>query len=196
MRKLAVITNVTLDGVMQSPSGPDEDRRDGFEHGGWTQPYNDPVMAEEMGKRSSGTGALLFGRWTYESFASYWPDQPDDVPFAKVLNDSTKYVASRTLKEPLPWRTSTLLEGDAGGAVARLKEEPGPDLAVLGSGDLVQTLMKRNLVDEFVLSIFPLVLGSGRRLFRDGGSLASLELVDSLSTTTGVVIATYRTPGS
>ena len=137
-------------------------------------------------------GALLLGRRTYEDFYAYWPNQPEPNPFTAVLNNSQKYVASTTLEEPLPWRNSTLLKGDAAEAVARLKEQPGKDLVVLGSGELVQSLMRRNLVDEYVLLIHPLVLGSGRRLFTDGGAFAALRLVDANTTATGVVIATYQ----
>jgi dihydrofolate reductase len=137
-------------------------------------------------------GALLFGRRTYEQFASFWSTQPDDNPFAAVLNERQKYVASTTLEEPLSWKNSSLLEGDAVESVATLKAQPGKDLVVLGSGELVQSLMRRNLVDEYVLLIHPLVLGSGRRLFSDDGPSAALRLVDTKTTTTGVVIATYH----
>jgi dihydrofolate reductase len=192
MSKVVVNTNLTLDGVMQAPGHPDEDRRGGFEQGGWATPYADSVMAGAMGEGIAKGGALLFGRRTYEQFASVWPNQPEDNPYATVLNNRQKYVASTTLREPLSWSNSTLLEGDAAEAVARLKEQPGKDLVVLGSGELVQSLMRRNLVDEYVLLIHPLVLASGRRLFPDGGTFAALRLVDSLTTTTGVVIATYQ----
>jgi dihydrofolate reductase len=192
MSKLVVNVNLTLDGVMQAPSDHDEDRRGGFEHGGWAPPYFDQVMADVAAEGIAKGGALLFGRRTYEQFASFWSTQPDDNPFAAVLNERQKYVASRTLEEPLSWKNSTLLEGDAMDAVARLKEQPGGDLVVLGSGELVQSLMSRNLVDEYVLLIHPLVLGSGRRLFTDGGSPGSLRLVETKATTTGVVIATYQ----
>jgi dihydrofolate reductase len=175
---------------MQAPGRSDEDRRGGFEHGGWAQPYNDSVMAA-MGEGMANTGALLLGRRTYEDFHGFWPKQKDN-PFTEVLNNTQKYVASTTLKEPLPWSNSTLLKGDAADAVARLKEQPGKDLVILGSGELIQSLMRRNLVDEYVLLIHPLVLGSGRRLFPDGGSFATLRLVDTKTTTTGVVIATYQ----
>jgi dihydrofolate reductase len=192
MSRLVVNTNLTLDGVMQSPSDHDEDRRGGFEHGGWAPPYFDQVMADLAAEGIAKGGALLFGRRTYEQFASYWSTQPEDKPFAAVLNERQKYVASTTLEEPLPWRNSTLLEGVAAEAVTRLKEQPGGDLVVLGSGELVQSLMERNLVDEYVLLIHPLVLGSGRRLFTDGGASVALRLVDTKTTTTGVVIATYQ----
>jgi dihydrofolate reductase len=180
--------------VMQAPGRPDEDRRGGFEHGGWAQPYNDPVMASVAAEGMASTGPLLFGRRTYEDFFSFWPHQTDN-PFTEVLDNTLKYVASTTLKEPLPWSNSALLHGDAAEAVARLKQEPGKDMVVLGSGELVQSLMRRNLVDQYVLLIHPLVLGSGRRLFQDGGSSATLRLLDAKTTTTGVVIATYQKEG-
>jgi dihydrofolate reductase len=191
MSRLVVINHLTLDGVMQAPGRPDEDRRGGFEHGGWARPYGDEVMGRVMGEGMAKGGALLLGRRTYEDFAAFWPKQRDN-PFTPVLNERRKYVASRTLQEPLPWVNSTLLEGDAADAVARLKQEQDDDLGVLGSGELVQSLMRRNLVDQYLLTIHPLVLGSGRRLFTDGGAYASLRLVDAITTTTGVVIATYR----
>jgi dihydrofolate reductase len=137
------------------------------------------------------TGVLLLGRRTYEDFYAVWPNRTDN-PFTEVLNNTQKYVASTTLEEPLAWQNSTLLGGDAAEAVARLKEESGKDLVVLGSGELVQSLMQRNLVDEYMLLIHPLVLGSGRHLFTDGGAFAALRLVGTKTTTTGVVIATYQ----
>ena len=191
MSKLVVNSNLTLDGVMQSPADPDEDRRDGFELGGWAPPYFDRVMGDVAAEGMAAGGALLFGRRTFDQFASFWSTQPDDNPFAAVLNTRRKYVASTTLEEPLPWSNSTLLKGDAMEAVAELKRQDD-DLVVLGSGQLVQSLMRADLVDEYVLLIHPLVLGTGRRLFTDGGSSADLRLVDSKTTTTGVVIATYQ----
>jgi len=149
------------------------------------------VAAEGIAKG----GALLLGRRTYEDFSGFWPNQTDN-PFTEVLDNTLKYVASTTLEEPLPWRNSTLLQGDAAEAVARLKQQPGKDLVVLGSGELVQSLRRRNLVDEYVLLIHPLVLGSGRRLFPDGGAFATLRLADTKTTTTGVVIATYQEEGN
>jgi dihydrofolate reductase len=192
MSRLVVNENLTLDGVMQSPASPDEDRRDGFERGGWAPPYFDQVMGDVAAEGMAKGGAMLFGRRTFEQFASFWSTQPDDNPFAAVLNNRQKYVASRTLEEPLSWRNSTLLQGDAVEAVAELKEQPDNDLVVLGSGELVRSLMRADLVDEYVLLIHPLVLGSGRRLFPDGGVSAALRLVDTKTTTTGVVIATYH----
>ena len=190
MRKVSVTNNITLDGVMQSPAAPNEDPRGGFEHGGWAMPYNDAdkgkAMAEGMAKR----GSLLFGRRTYEHFFKVWPGRTDN-PFTEVLDNTQKYVASRTLEEPLPWKNSTLLHGDAADAIAKLKAEPGDDLMILGSGDLIHSLAARHLIDQYVLLIHPLVLGSGRRLFTDDGTFAKLRLVKSLTTSTGVIIATY-----
>src|SRR5258707_4994717 len=191
MSKVVVTNSLTLDGVMQAPGRPDEDLRGGFEHGGWALPYNDAVMGKMMAEGMAQGGALLLGRRTYEDFYAVWPNRTDN-PFTAVLNTSQKYVASTTLEEPLPWSNSTLLKGDAAEAVARLKEQPGKDLVILGSGELAQSLMRRNLIDEYVLLIHPLGLGSGRRLFADGGAFAALRLVDSKTTTTGVVIATYQ----
>ena len=141
----------------------------------------------------TGVGAILLGRRTYEDFYAYWPNQPEPNPFTAVLNNTRKYVASTTLKEPLAWANSTLLRGDAAEAVAGLKAQLGPDLLVLGSGVLVQSLLRHNLVDEFVLLIHPFVLGTGRRLFAEGIPPTALRLVDSKTTPSGVVIATYRT---
>ncbi len=191
MSKVVVFTSLTLDGVMQAPGRPDEDRRGGFEHGGWATPYADQVLGNVAAEGMATTAGILLGRRTYEDFFEFWPKQTDN-PFTEVLNDTQKYVASKTLSDPLPWSNSTLLEGDAAEAVARLKWQSDKDLVVLGSGDLAQSLMGRNLVDEYVLLIHPLVLGSGRRLFADGGPFAALRLVDTKATTTGVVIATYQ----
>ncbi|MGH8840678.1 MAG: dihydrofolate reductase family protein [Jiangellaceae bacterium] len=191
MSKIVVFNSLTLDGVMQAPGRPDEDRRGGFEHGGWAQPYMDAVMGEVAAQGMAEGGPILFGRRTYEDFFSYWPHQTDN-PFTEVLDNSQKYVASRTLHEPLPWQNSTLLKDDVPQAVAELREQPGKDIVVLGSGDLLQSLIRHGLVDEYMLLIHPLVLGSGRRLFPDDGSFARLRLVDSVATTTGVIIATYK----
>jgi dihydrofolate reductase len=191
MRKVVVTNNLTLDGVMQAPGRPDEDVRGGFDRGGWALRYNDPVMGRVMGEGMAQAGALLLGRRTYEDFASVWPNRTDN-PFTDVLDATQKYVASTTLAEPLPWKNSTLLKGDAADAVADLKQQPGPDLTILGSGELIQSLRHRNLIDEYVLLIHPLVLGSGRRLFPDGSPPADLRLAGSVTTTTGVMIATYQ----
>jgi dihydrofolate reductase len=191
MTRIVAFESLTLDGVMQAPGRPDEDRRDGFEHGGWAVPYSDPVIGQAAQEGMGSTGGLLFGRRTYEDFHGFWPKQTGN-PFTEVLDNSLKYVASATLKEPLPWKNSRLLDGDAGEAVARLRQQPGKDLVILGSGKLAQALMRHDLIDEYILLIHPLVLGSGRRLFPDGGWPATLRLVDSKTATTGVLIATYR----
>ena len=191
MRNITVVNHMTLDGVMQAPARQDEDPRGDFQFGGWAAPNTDPVMGEVLGAGRTTGGSLLFGRRTYEDFFEVWPHRRDN-PFTEILNRAHKYVASRkTLSEPLPWINSTLLAGDAADAVGRLKQEPGGDLTILGSGQLIGSLFRRGLIDEFVLMIHPLVLGQGRRLFPDGAS-ASLELINSVTTTKGVVIATYR----
>lgn len=191
MRRIVVTTNVTLDGVMQAPGRADEDVRGGFQHGGWALPYDDEVKAEAMSRGMAQTGAMLLGRRTYEDFYSVWPHRTDN-PFTGFLNGAQKYVASRTLTEPLPWQNSTLLKGDAADAVAALKRQPGPDLAVIGSGELARSLARRGLVDEYVLLIHPLVFGSGQCLFDEGAPPARLRLISSVSTGTGVIIATYQ----
>jgi dihydrofolate reductase len=191
MSDVVVFTSLTLDGVMQAPGRPDEDRRGGFAHGGWAQPYNDPVIASVAAEGMASSGSLLLGRRTYEDLHSFWPHQTDN-PFTEVLDNAQKYVASTTLAEPLPWRNSTLLKGDAAEAVAGLKQQPGKDIVVLGSGELTRSLMRRDLIDRYTLLIHPLVLGSGRRLFADGGAFTALRLVHARTTTTGVVIATYE----
>jgi dihydrofolate reductase len=191
MRKVGVTNNLTLDGVMQAPGGKDEDLRDGFTYGGWAAPYNDAVKGRIMAQGMAKRGSLLFGRRTYEHFFKVWPGRTDN-PFTEVLDNTQKYVASRTLTEPLPWKNSTLLHGDAADAVASLKQEPGDDLVILGSGVLVQSLMRRQLIDEMVLIIHPLVLGTGRRMFGDDGTFAKFRLVESVPTTTGAIIATYQ----
>lgn len=191
MRKLIVLENVTLDGVMQAPGGRDEDASNGFTHGGWAAPYHDAVKMQKMGDGMSRGADLLFGRKTYEIFYRTWHGRTDN-PFSPVLERARKYVASHSLRAPLPWANSTLLDGDVADAVARLKREDGLDLLVMGSGVLAQSLMRRGLVDEFTLMIHPLVLGTGQRLFVDGGACASLSLVENIPTSTGVMIATYR----
>jgi dihydrofolate reductase len=191
MRKVMVLNNLTLDGVMQAPGRPDEDHRGGFEHGGWATPYDDAVKGQAMGEGMSQRPALLFGRRTYEDFYKVWPGRTDN-PFTAVLDGAQKYVASRTLRAPLPWINSTLLDGDAADAVDRLRREPGPDLLVMGSGVLVESLVRRDLVDRFMLLIHPLVLGTGRCLFTHDGTVARLRLVKCVPTTTGVIMVTYE----
>jgi dihydrofolate reductase len=191
MRSIQAVELLTLDGVMQAPGGRDEDRRGGFDQGGWATPYNDEIMGQEMAK-GMGDTELLFGRRTYEILHAAWADRTDPNPFTQVLNDTRKYVASTTLTDPLPWVNSVLLDGDAADALRELKNGPGKDLVILGSGELVRALMAADLVDVYRLLIHPLVLGSGRRLFDDGSALARLQLEDSIITTTGVVITTYK----
>ena len=191
MRKIIVFMSLTLDGVIQAPGRPDEDRRGGFEYGGWAGTYADPEMGKAAAESWATTDGILLGRRTYEDFYAVWPHRTDN-PYTEVLNNTQKYVASTTLKEPLPWMNSTLLNGDATDAVARLKEQPGKDIVVLGSGELVQSLMRGRLVDRYVLLIHPLILGSGRRLFNDDDSRVALRLVDTKTTSTGVMIATYQ----
>ncbi|HTK54747.1 MAG TPA: dihydrofolate reductase family protein [Gemmatimonadaceae bacterium] len=191
MRKINVTNNVTLDGVMQAPGSANEDTRNGFTRGGWAAPYHDEVKMKIMGRGMARRGALLFGRHTYEHFFKVWPGRTDN-PYTEVLDNTQKYVVSRTLKEPLPWKNSTLLAGDAEDTVAALKNDPGVDLTILGSGELVRSLVRCNLIDQFILLIHPLVLGSGQRMFGDDGTLAKFTLTESVPTTTGVIIATYE----
>ncbi|MFR9780662.1 dihydrofolate reductase family protein [Micromonospora sp. MS34] len=191
MRRIIVTNNVSVDGVMQAPGRPDEDTRDGFTRGGWALPYQDAVLGRKMGEGMASTGALLLGRRTYLDFAGYWPRQTGN-PFTPVLDALPKYVASTTLAEPLPWVNSHLLKGDVIEAVTELKAQPGPDIAVLGSGELVRSLRRHGLVDAYVLLVHPLVLGTGRRLFAAGDTPDELRLVGSVTTTTGVVIASYE----
>ncbi len=189
MGNVVVICNLTLDGVMQAPGHPEEDPRDGFTHGGWAAPYSADAMGRVMAERSGRQGAMLFGRRTYQRFASFWPAQPDN-PFTDVLNKIQKYVVSATLSSPLPWVNSTLLTGDLGDSVTALKtSEPERDLIILGSGVLIGSLLSQQLIDEFILLFHPLVLGSGRRLFPDGGPGAEFRLTSAV----GVVICSYRT---
>jgi len=192
MRTLTVTEHLSLDGVMQSPSGPDEDPSGGFEHGGWHVPYFDESFARIVGGSIPDTGAYLFGRRTYELMAAHWPNAPADDMFAQTLNKTPKYVASTTLAEPLEWQNTTLLDGDVAAAVAALKDEPGGDIVVLGSGNLAQTLIEHDLVDEYALMIDPLLLGSGKRLFAGGTRRMPLRLVDTKTTDAGVLFATYR----
>jgi dihydrofolate reductase len=193
MAKIVVINHSTLDGVMQSPGRPEEDGRDGFTHGGWGARNSDEEMLGHVYARVSESGGLrlLLGRWTYEEMLGYWNTQ--DSPFKEGLNNAPKYVASRTLHEPLPWPNSTLLRGAAADAVAALKEQTAGDLFVMGSGDLIETLMRHRLIDEFLLVIHPLVLGTGRKMFSEGVPPQGLRLVDGKATAKGVIIATYET---
>jgi dihydrofolate reductase len=189
MRELIVNTFMTLDGVMQAPGGPEEDRGGGFEHGGWSFGYWDEQMQSVIGELISKPFDLVLGRKTYEIFAAHWPYS--DEPAAEPLNRATKHVASTTLKE-LDWQNSRLIEGGVPDGVRALKQEDGPELQVHGSANLLQTLLEHGLIDEFRIWTFPLVLGNGKRLF-DGGTVpAGLELTSSQISSTGVIIATYR----
>jgi len=191
MSKVVAFIHLSLDGVMQAPGRPGEDPRGGFTHGGWAAPYGDDVMMKAIGESMGRTGAILLGRRTYEDFYDVWPKRTDN-PFTPVLNNTLKYVASRTLSEPLPWMNSRLLKGNAEELVADLRRQPGKDIVVLGSCVLLQSLLRCHLVDELMLTINPLLLGAGRRLFPTDGPLATLRLVDSRTTTKGVLITRYQ----
>jgi dihydrofolate reductase len=191
MRKVIVSEFLTLDGVMQAPGDRNEDRSGGFDHGGWQLDYFDDTLGSAVMEVLGVTGGFLLGRRTYEIFAAHWPNQPADDPLAGTFNELPKYVVSTTLTEPLAWQNSTLVRGDVAAEIAALKEQPGEAIQVIGSGELVQTLIRHDLIDEYRLMIHPLVLGSGRRLFREELPLVRLRLVDSKPTSTGVLIATY-----
>jgi dihydrofolate reductase len=193
MRELIVSTFLTLDGVMQAPGGPEEDDSGGFAYGGWSVHYWDELMGQVMTEAMSIPFDLVLGRRTYDIFATYWPHAPEEAG-AKPLNEATKYVVSRS-RPTLEWSPSVLIEGDAAEGIAALKKEDGPELQVHGSGNLIQTLMRHNLIDQYRLWVFPLVLGSGKRLFADGTTPSGLKLVDSKVSTTGVVIGTYEPAG-
>ena len=210
MRKLVVSTFITLDGVMQAPGGPEEDPTGGFTHGGWSVNYWDDAMGRRMDEYMARPFDLLLGRRTYEIFAAHWPHVTDDAPAgeggpealgetagsaAGPLNSATKYVASRTLQR-VDWVNSRLIEGDVASAVAQLKREDGPEIQVHGSANLIQTLLQNDLIDEFRLMVFPLVLGTGKRLFANGTMPEGLKLRDSTTSTTGVLIATYERAGA
>jgi dihydrofolate reductase len=191
MRRLVVRTFLSLDGVMQAPGGPEEDPTGGFAHGGWTVNYGDDVTDQVMGEAMGAPFDLLLGRKTYEIFAAHWPYSKEE-PFAPRLNDATKYVVSSTLRT-LTWQNSKILTGDIAAGVSRIKGEPGPELQVYGSGQLVRALLETpELVDELRLLIFPLILGKGKRIFGERSALAGWELVRSTSSTTGVLMVTYR----
>ncbi len=193
MRQLIVNTFLTLDGVMQAPGGPEEDDSGNFARGGWSVNYWDDRMGEVMGGWMGQPFDLVLGRKTYDIFAAYWPRATEEDG-AKPLNDATKYVASRS-RPTLEWSRSVLIEGDVAKGIAALKQEDGPELQVHGSADLIQTLLRDHLIDQFRLWIFPVVLGSGKRLFSDGTVPSGLKLVDSVVSTTGVVIGTYEPAG-
>ncbi len=193
-RKLAVLTFVTLDGVMQAPGGPEEDPSGGFKHGGWVAGYWDDFLGNVMAEQMKGPFDLLLGRKTYEIFAAYWPHAGAEQPGAKQLNSARKFVVSKTLKR-LDWANSVLVSGNVPQEISRLKKQDGPELQVHGSGKLIQTLLKNDLVDEFRLKVFPLTLGAGKRLFAEGATPAGFRLIDSKTSTRGVIIATYERAG-
>jgi dihydrofolate reductase len=193
MRKLIVSTFVTLDGVMQAPGGPGEDDSGGFAHGGWSVNYWDDLMGQTMDEATRRPFAMVLGRKTYDIMAAYWPDAPVEAG-AKTFNEATKYVASRNHPR-LEWSNSIPIEGEAADGIAALKKEDGPELQVHGSANLIQTLLRHNLVDQFRLWVFPVVIGSGKRLFAEGSNPSALKLLDSKVSTTGVVIGTYEPVG-
>ena len=196
MRKIVVLSFITLDGVMKAPGGPEEDPTGGFKHGGWTVGYFDDFLGKVMGEQMGKPFDLLLGRKTYEIFAAYWPfvkDGPDRAIAARI-NKAKKYVASKTLKK-LDWSNSELLKGDVPREIRKLKEQDGPDIQVHGSGNLIQTLLKHDLVDEFWLKTFPVTLGRGKRLFADGTIPAGLKLLESQISPSGVILAQYARAG-
>jgi len=194
MRKLIVSTFTSLDGIMQAPGGPEEDPTGGFTLGGWTFNYWDEGMDISASGFDGKDRELVLGRRTYEIFEAYWPYQPDNDPTARTLNTAKKYVASRTLTT-LHWNNSTLLRGDVASAITDLKAQPGPDLQIIGSGNLIQTLQASSLIDEYNVWTFPLVLGRGKRLFGETVKPFALRLVRSQVSTTGVVMSTYLPSG-
>ncbi|OGN90053.1 MAG: hypothetical protein A2Y88_00630 [Chloroflexi bacterium RBG_13_48_10] len=192
MRKLIVNTFVTLDGIMQAPGGPPEDPTGGFTYGGWSVNYWDDVMNQIMGEFMGKPSELLLGRKTYEIFASHWPYSKE--PGADELNSAKKYVASRTLNK-VDWNNSTLIKGDVVQEIRKLKQQDGPELLVHGSSNLIQTLLNHNLVDEYRLWIFPVVIGKGKRLFDQGTVPSGLKLIDCKTSSTGVIVANYEPGG-
>jgi dihydrofolate reductase len=191
MRKIIVLTFITMDGVMQAPGGPEEDTSSNFKYGGWTVPYFDEFLGQVMTEQMGAPFDLLLGRKTFEIFASYWPFHPEE---GAGINKATKYVASNTLKSH-EWSKSVFLNGDVVEKIKQLKQQDGPDLQVHGSGNFIQTLLENDLVDEFWLKIFPVTLGAGKRLFENGTLPASFALVDSKSSPSGVIIANFKRTG-
>jgi dihydrofolate reductase len=195
MRKLIVLSFISLDGVMQAPGGPEEDPTGGFKHGGWVAGYFDDFLGKVMEKQISKPFDLLFGRKTYEIFAAHWPYlNGSKDPFAASINNAKKYVASKTLTK-LNWSNSELVKGDVGNEVKKLKDQDGPEIQVHGSGNLIQTLLKHNLVDELWLKIFPVTLGKGKRLFAEGTIPNGFKLLEGRISPSGVIIASYERAG-
>ena len=191
MPRIVVSEFLTLDGVMQAPGGADEDTSGGFTRGGWQMPYFDDIFGSTLMDAFAATDGLLLGRRTYDIFAAWWPEQSADDPLAATMNGLQKYVVSTTLSEPLAWENSRLIKTDLADEVSMLKRGSGRDILVIGSGELVQSLIKLDLVDAYRLMIHPLVLGTGKRLFRDGTTPTNLRLVESKPTGTGVLILDY-----
>ncbi|MEM7502696.1 MAG: dihydrofolate reductase family protein [Pseudomonadota bacterium] len=191
MRELAIITFQTLDGVMQAPSAPDEDPSGGFTSGGWAAPYWEAVMGQVMREAMAQPYDILFGRKTYETFAGHWPNESDENPVARMMNDARKYVITSTLTE-FAWNNTQSLAGDAAVEVVRLKAQDGPLIQVHGSAELIQTLVAHDLIDEYRLWTFPVVVGGGKRLFADGSGLTDLALRKTDVTENGVVMSIYR----
>jgi dihydrofolate reductase len=195
MRKLVVLTFITIDGVMQAPGGPEEDPTGGFKHGGWVAGYFDDFLGKVMDRQMNKPFDLLLGRKTYEIFAAHWPYvKTDDDPVAAGINKAKKYVASKTLKK-LDWSNSELIKGDVAKEVKKLKEQDGPEIQVHGSGGLIQTLLKHDLVDELLLKIFPITLGRGKRLFAEGTIPVGFKLLESGTSPSGVIVAAYVRSG-
>ena len=195
MRKLVVLSFITLDGVMQAPGGPEEDPTGGFKHGGWVFPYFDDFLGRVMNEQMGGPFDLLLGRRTYEIFAAHWPHvNTDGDPIAAGINKAKKYVASKTLTK-LEWSNSELIRGNVAQGVRKLKEQSGPEIQVHGSGNLIQTLLKHDLVDELWLKIFPMTLASGKRLFAEGTAPARFALHESVVSPRGVIVASYARAG-
>jgi dihydrofolate reductase len=194
MRKIVVLSFVTLDGVMQAPGGPDEDTSGGFEFGGWTVPFTDKISGEQIGRQMSMPFDLLLGRKTYDIFASYWPKQDPESSVARPFNKATKYVVSHSSPE-LSWKESVLIAGDVVAKLNELKQGDGPLLQVYGSGNFIQTLLKNDLVDELWLKTYPIILGNGKRLFAEGVIPTAFELTESHISSLGVIIANYKRAG-
>jgi len=192
MRKLIVFEHISLDGVIQAPGGPDEDPSDGFAYGGWSAPYEDDILGAALQKQMNMPFDLLVGRKTFDIWAAYWPLHADVWP---GVNTATKYVASNTMTSS-EWQPSVFLNGDIAEKITRIKQQEGPDLHVWGSGDLLQTLMKHDLVDTFWLLIYPVTLGGGKRLFADGTIPAAFKVTESIVATNGVILATYERAGT
>jgi len=194
MRKIVVLSFISLDGVMQAPGGPEEDTSGGFKFGGWTFPYFDEFSGNLMGEQMNMPFDLLLGRKTYDIFAAYWPKQDASVQPTGPFNNATKYVVSRGSPQ-LTWEKSVLVDGDVAAKIKALKQQDGPMLQVHGSGNMIQTLLKNDLVDELWLKIFPVTLGSGKKLFAEGTRPAAFKLIESKTTPLGVIFANYQRDG-